>query len=329
MDGRLSALLALTACLLAGEACLPDEAQAVESGSRTAVTRTLPAPAQSPAGPDGTPAPEAQPGRRAGHQPPQTPAPAEKSAEPSPNPEAGRAARGSGLRLPDLPPLRTAPGGRVVLVPDGDTLRLADRRTVRLACIDAPDLAVSQPTRFPEEDLRKKNFRLDNAAGSEKPRRQAAEEQYFAREAQRALRGLCQGRTLTLRSPVAKKDRQGRLMADAVLPDGTSPAAAMVAQGLAYVVSDPDYPQAYVDALLRLQTEALSARRGFWGRILSLEAARQPWIGNTQTRLFYSGSDVRGQQIKPRQRLYFGTLLDAFSAGFAPAASRDFWPQAK
>ncbi|MBU3832131.1 MAG: hypothetical protein H9993_05390, partial [Candidatus Desulfovibrio faecigallinarum] len=94
------------------------------------------------------------------------------------------------------------------------------------------------------------------------------------------------------------------------------------------VVHDPHFPQGYLDALYALQQKAMQARRGFWGRILELEAARLPWTGNTETRLFYSGNDVRSQQIKPRLRMYFGTLLDAFSSGYAPARSRDFWPAA-
>ena len=85
-------------------------------------------------------------------------------------------------------------------------------------------------------------------------------------------------------------------MCDVLLEDGTSLSAFMVEHGFAYVVRDADFPREYVQMLLKLQARAMANRRGFWGVILSLEAAKHPWIGNTQTHLFYSSQDVRGQQ---------------------------------
>ena len=238
------------------------------------------------------------------------------------------------LVLREIPLLPARPKARIVLVLDGDTLRLGDRRTIRLACIDAPELALSSPTTFVNQELREENFRAEEAApadqaGQAKKARQARplrKELYFAREAQQALRKLALKKKATLRCATSKKDPQGRLVCDVLLEDGTSLSAFMVEHGFAYVVRDADFPGEYVQMLLRLQVRAMANRRGFWGVILSLEAAKHPWIGNTQTHLFYSSQDVRGQQIKPRLRQYFGTLLDAFSSGFAPARSLDFWP---
>ena len=57
------------------------------------------------------------------------------------------------LVLPEIPLLPARPKARIVLVLDGDTLRLGDRRTIRLACIDAPELALSSPTTFVNQAL--------------------------------------------------------------------------------------------------------------------------------------------------------------------------------
>ncbi len=227
-----------------------------------------------------------------------------------------------------LTPLELRPTSRVTLVLDGDTLRLADRRSVRLACIDAPDLALSPPLKVSGRDGKRKNFYVEPGTVEDRPEPPRASEQRFAAAAHGMLRSAALKRTVTLMAPSSRRDPQGRLVCDAVLDDGVSLSGLMVSRGLAYVVRDPEYPEDYLTALFQLQAEAIAARRGFWGVILSLEAARQPWIGSSESGLFYSSRDVRGQQIKPRLRVYFGTLLDAFSQGFAPASSRDFWPQA-
>ncbi len=228
-----------------------------------------------------------------------------------------------------LTPLEVRPASRVILVLDGDTLRLADRRSVRLACIDAPDLALSPPLKMSRQDETRKNFYVEPGTAEDRHEPPRADEQRFAREAHDLLKTAALKRPVTLMAPSSRRDPQGRLICDAVLDDGVSLSGLMVACGLAYVVRDPDYPEDYLTALFQLQAGAIAARRGFWGAILSLEAARQPWIGSSETGLFYSSRDVRGQQIKPRLRVYFGTLLDAFSQGFAPASSRDFWPPAR
>ncbi len=235
--------------------------------------------------------------------------------------------------LPPLPELAQRPHAIVTQVPDGDTLRLADRRTIRLACIDAPDLSLSRPSTFSNEELREDNFRIEGTENAEmenggKARKKSAD-QYFAREARAALKELTLKQQVTLRASKIKKDRQGRIVADACLEDGTSLSAWLVANGHAYVVQDPDYPEDYYVALAQLQAEAIATRRGFWAVLLDKGAGNHTFVGNTETFLFYSSEDVRSQQIKPRQRMYFGTLLDAFSSGYAPVNSRDFWPTVK
>lgn len=232
--------------------------------------------------------------------------------------------------VPPLPELAQRPHAIVTQVPDGDTLRLADRRTIRLACIDAPDLSLSRPSIFSNEELREENFRIEGTENAAKENGGKASrkvpDQYFAREARDALKELALKKQVTLRADKVKKDPQGRLVADACLEDGTSLSALLVANGHAYVVQDPDYPEDYYTALAQLQAEAMAERRGFWALLLDTGAGNHTFVGNTETLLFYSSEDVRSQQIKPRQRMYFGTLLDAFSSGYAPANSREIWP---
>lgn len=240
------------------------------------------------------------------------------------------------LTLPELPPLPEQPAGRIMFILDGDSVRLADRRTIRLACIDAPDLALSSPYNPRFGELKRDNFYVVPGTVHEDPeqaeashstrQRPQAKEQMYAAEAKQKLVPLVLKERVTLRAPYSRKDTHGRLVADVVLDDGTSLSAFMVSMGLAFVVRDPDYPEDYVTSLLSLQRAAIAGHRGFWNILFALEASREPWIGNSETFLFYSSRDVRGQQIKPRLRVYFGTLLDAFLAGFAPARSRDFWP---
>ncbi len=228
-----------------------------------------------------------------------------------------------------LPLLDRQPEGRVVMVLDGDTLRLADRRTIRLACIDAPDRSFSSPMYHANQGLREDNFQPARGSVHIEKKAFRGMEYKYAYDAYKELKKKALKQPVRLAAPKREKDPQGRLIADVILRDGTSLSSYLVANGLAYVVINPSYPREYTDALVALQNKAIAEKRGFWDMLFSLEAARQPYTGNKATFLFYSGSDIRSQQIKPRLRVYFGTLMDAFMAGFAPASARDFWPPAK
>ena len=228
-----------------------------------------------------------------------------------------------------LPLLEKQPEGRVVMVLDGDTLRLADRRTIRLACIDAPDRSFSSPMYHANQGLREDNFQPARGSVRTEQRSFRGMEYKYAYEAYKELKKKALKQSVLLAAPKREKDPQGRLIADVILRDGTSLNSYLVANGLAYVVINPSYPKEYTDALVALQNKAIAEKCGFWDMLFSLEAARQPYTGNKATSLFYSGNDIRSQQIKPRLRVYFGTLMDAFMAGFAPASASDFWPPAK
>lgn len=84
------------------------------------------------------------------------------------------------------------PHGKVAKCFDGDTIKLTDRRIVRLAGIDSPE--------------------MDH--GKKKP-------QYYAREAMEHLAHLTHGKEVRLVAVDAQgKDRYGRIVADVTLPDG-------------------------------------------------------------------------------------------------------------
>ena len=243
--------------------------------------------------------------------------------------EAAKASGGATFLPPVLPGHAK---GTVARAMDGDTLKLADGRMVRLACVDAPDLVSSYSRDVIEKnrrDFRELNFRTDAKAQKAQP---AAREQtstlgqYYSVRSRKALAEAAAKKQVVLHAGTLKRDRQKRIIADAVLEHGRSLSAHLVMNGLAYVVFDRDFPPEYQEVLLKLQRRAMRARRGFWDRILGMDAAKRTYTGDRETKLFYAASDVRGLKVKPRMRVYFGNLLDAFNAGFAPARSTDFWP---
>ena len=222
------------------------------------------------------------------------------------------------------PPIAKQPTGVVTHIIDGDT--------VRLACVDAPDmLRDRRGDRRPDESVdadRERNFRVDVAPPPAPPKEKGvhAGPQYYAEHCREVLVTILKDRRVTLLAAAPRVDRLGRIVADLQLEGGETVSRHLVQSGLAYVVWDPDFPEEYQEDLLQCQLVAIRSRTGFWARLLAIDAARQPYTGSKETRLFYASSDVRSQKIKPRNRVYFGNLLDAFSAGFAPARPTDFWP---
>ena len=191
--------------------------------------------------------------------------------------------------------------GKVAKCFDGDTIKLTDRRTVRLAGIDAPE--------------------MDH--GKHKP-------QYFAREATEQLTRLAQGKEVRLVAVDAKgKDHYGRIVADVMLPDGHSLSDIMVRNGAAFVYPHSELNAHFQERLRKLQHEAIAARRGMWAYVLTLPAAKKTYLGNRESMRFFPTDCAEVQQIKPRNRVFFGTLMDAFMAGYAPARPCNFWPDAK
>ena len=207
------------------------------------------------------------------------------------------------VQRPALPPLAASPQAAVAVCLDGDTLKLTSRRTVRLAGIDTPEMGKRD----------------------KKP-------QYYAREARELLNELSRGQDVTLYQPSNKQqDKYGRLIADICLPDGRSLNALMVEAGAAFFYPHADLDPAYQDWLKSLQAAAIHERRGMWAHILSLPQAQETYVGNRNSRRFFPSDSAESQKIKPRNRVFFGNLMDAFMAGYSPARTKkgsSLWPDA-
>lgn len=205
------------------------------------------------------------------------------------------------VQRPALPPLAASPQAAVAVCLDGGTLKLTSRRTVRLAGIDTPEMGKRD----------------------KKP-------QYYAREAREILNELARGQDVTLYQPSNKQqDKYGRLIADVCLPDGRSLNALMVEAGAAFFYPHADLDPAYQDWLKSLQADAIHERRGMWAWILTQPLALKSYTGNKESRRFFPAASQEAQSIKPRNRVHFGTLMDAFLAGYAPARRTNPWPDAE
>ena len=144
------------------------------------------------------------------------------------------------------------------------------------------------------------------------------------------LNRLAQGKEVRLVAVDAKgKDHYGRIVADVILPDGHSLSDTMVRNGAAFVYPHSELNAHFQERLRKLQHEAIAARRGMWAHILTLPAAKKTYLGNRESMRFFPTDCAEVQHIKPRNRVFFGTLMDAFMAGYAPARPCNFWPDAK
>lgn len=193
------------------------------------------------------------------------------------------------------------PQGVVAYCFDGDTIKLKDRRIVRLAGIDAPETAhKDQPAQF------------------------------YSRQARNYLESLVRGKTVRLEFPgLSGKDRHGRLIANVLLEDGASVNELMLEGGAAFFYPHQDLGPDFQQRLKEIQAGAIKERRGLWKTLLDLPLAADSYVGNRNSLRFFPDSCPAAQRLKPRNRENFGTLMDAFLAGFAPARVCIFWPQEK
>ncbi len=190
------------------------------------------------------------------------------------------------------------PTGCVAFCFDGDTVKLTDRRIVRLAGIDTPEIQHAQ-----------------NSA------------QFYSREARSILEAITKGKKVSLRSAGNQvKDNYGRFLAELSLEDGTSVSELMIAKGAAFYYPHADLSPALKERLLALQKQAITERAGMWNDLLAQPLARQQYIGNKASLRFFPVDCPEARRVKPRNKVVFGTLMDAFSAGFAPARICPFWP---
>lgn len=183
---------------------------------------------------------------------------------------------------------------------DGDTFKLRDRRVARLAGIDAPEVA----------------------HGGKKA-------QYYAQEAKQALIELVKGKQVDIEYPGVKdRDRYGRLIVEVKLPDGLSINEAMVERGAAFFYPHEDLGPEFQERLREAQAEAIQERRGMWAKLLDMPVAEQRFVGNKNSLRFFPANCPAAHNLKPRNRVNFDNLMDAFLAGYAPARICPFWPDA-
>jgi micrococcal nuclease len=128
------------------------------------------------------------------------------------------------------------PGVKVAEVIDGDSLTLADGRTVRMVGIQAPKLAKGRV-----------GFR----------------DWPLSHEAEAALSDLAAGQSVTLLYGGARQDRSGRVLAQLERADGLWLEGELLQRGLARVYTFADNRTGATE-MLRLEAEARAARRGIW-----------------------------------------------------------------
>jgi micrococcal nuclease len=180
---------------------------------------------------------------------------------------------------------------------DGDTVTLDDGRELRLVGIQAPKLPLDRPgfTAWPMADAAKAKLEA------------------------RAL-----GKTVQLAYGGARFDRHGRVLAQLFLEDGTWLQGAMLEAGLARVYSFADN-RALIPAMLALEAEARSQRRGIWRdpyyAIVPAEAAR----GHVDRFALVEGKVLSAAVVDGRGYLNFGPdYRSDFTVSIAPADRREF-----
>ncbi len=118
---------------------------------------------------------------------------------------------------------------------DGDSFILADGRQARLIGVNAPEFG-----------------------------KDGAPDQPLAKQARNRLAGLLKNRRVNLSFEHERRDRYGRWLVHARLPDGGSAEEILLREGLAWAVAIPPNVD-QLDILLKAENEARTASRGVWG----------------------------------------------------------------
>lgn len=189
----------------------------------------------------------------------------------------------------------TAPPATVIWVYDGDTVRLDSGQSLRLAGIDSPELG-----------------------------KKGQPDQFYARQSLKLAVRLARGRQVILRAVgTNRQDRYGRLVAEVILPGGTSLNETLVAEGAAWVYWHNDLHGDYLDRLLAAQRAALEQERGMWGPLLRSAAASAAYVGNSRSYRFFPTHSAEARNIHHANLVRFASLRDAFWQGYAPGRLRD------
>jgi micrococcal nuclease len=132
-------------------------------------------------------------------------------------------------------------------VVDGDTLKLSDKRRVRLIGVDTPELHYS------EKLLR----------DSQRTHKDIKAIQELGAKAADFTRSLCERKSVRIETDVRKLDKYGRLLAYIYLEDGTFLNAKILEEGYGQVMTIPPDVK-YADYFLKLGRKAKESARGLW-----------------------------------------------------------------
>lgn len=135
-------------------------------------------------------------------------------------------------------------------VVDGDTIRLPDRKRVRLIGIDTPE--------YYESD---KLFRDAKRAGITPQKMSNLGEQSY-----RFTRKLCEGKDVRLEFGPERFDSYGRLLAFVYLPDGSMLNEEIIRQGYGIAMLRFPFKQEYRDRFVAAQHTARKEGRGLWSQ---------------------------------------------------------------
>jgi len=171
-------------------------------------------------------------------------------------------------------------------VNDGDTVQLADRRSVRYIGVNTPEIQHERHTAEP-----------------------------FGLEARARNIELVQSKTVRLEFDIERFDDYGRTLAYVFLPDGSMVNEKLLQTGMAYCLYKMPNIK-YEARLLKAQREAMQDRRGLWREWREKEGR---YVGNRNSRRFHLSSCPEAKRISPKNRIVFSKRWDAFWAGYAPA----------
>jgi endonuclease YncB( thermonuclease family) len=160
---------------------------------------------------------------------------------------------------------------------DGDTVRLADGRTVRLAGIEAP-----KPP----------------------PGREAGRAWPLAAASRDALDELLRGRAVELRDAAAQPDRHGRSVAHLLRDDAVWVEGELLRRGAARVRTTPE-DRARAHEMLALEDEARRAGRGLW-RSPAFAVRDAASVGRGEGFQIVEGRVVEAAAVKGDVYLNFG-----------------------
>lgn len=184
---------------------------------------------------------------------------------------------------------------------DGDTLVLDTGQRVRLAGVDTPEKGSKG---YPAPVLCPRGSALH-------------------------LRADTETAVKVIPLPGASRDRYQRLVAEIILPDGRSLNEQLLQQGMASFYAHKNLPSQLVRRLTAAQKDALDKRAGCWGFILTRPQAQEPYIGNRNSKRFFSKAwSAHGQYFEKKSNPLFGSRRGV-QVGYAPARPCGIWPSAE